>query len=565
MEPTALDVKASIEFANSQLNVVKNILNSASSLINIAWYTAVRFFVEQLIAYLEIIFIEVATDEIQASVGSDYTSDQLDFDKVVSRHELISTISDLRDNYGVDLTGSNVTLGVWLSDPTSDLSLISTIFQAVQVASQELSTEISGWSDPITGYLRSPVDLANVSNYINSLINSSNPTETFKLVAYDTVNLTIILEPSHYPTNSQKLFGYLKGWDYAGFARRIIQIDWDIYNAIFQAGVASRFWNSQTWLPTSNKLLRTDWSQFAEFSDRGISSIDPVHSLTQDSPYDLITSYRARTTVCTPEQAKALCHDGCYAQEVIDATNNVNNWQWAGTPRTNSYLPFLPKSIMTGCESGRRSLAKGTLTIWSEIGIYQDLEDIARWVNALEHGGIIQGDSQDGINLMQFLHFIYHQTDIVERDVKYIAAMSSAILEFDNANNVDERAYRFLIQLLTPVSQLPDGIGFATVVVNIDWEDSSTSQYTTEMQSIVADGAIRTFGSTEINSLQPSNFHTLVQQFLNSSGDGGWVEFISTNNNWPNQGYVATDPQPQAPDGVFLMTINQFNYAQGLD
>jgi len=245
MEPTASDVIERIDDANNQLNTINNLLsNPANTAIDTSLYTGFKFFLELLISYLEQIFIEVGTDEIQNVVGIDFNSGQLDFEAVVTRYNELPNIIALSDNYGVDLTGSSETLGEWLSDPVSDISLIQSILQAVEATAQDLFNEID-WDDPNIGYLRSPVNLSNVSSYINSLLNATTPAEAFKLVAHDTTNLIVELQSSRYPADALKLFGYLKGWEYAKFARRVIQIDWDIYDAIFQKGVASRFWDTQ--------------------------------------------------------------------------------------------------------------------------------------------------------------------------------------------------------------------------------------------------------------------------------------------------------------------------------
>lgn len=565
MNPTDLDnIRDLITRANNLIALLETLIASGRpSFAQSIVYNAAKLHLEVAVAVLSSIARELAIAEMQEAIGNDFNPAALDLNALLERIDLLPTIIDLQDNYGIKLIGTGgESLGVWLSSSGANLLLIASIFQAVDAAAQSLSVQVASWG---AGYLSG----LTASAYVESLRTASSAPAAFRLVAFDGVPLAVTLAPSSYAADALKLFGYLDGWNYAKFARRLIQLDHDIYEATYTAAMASRLWNSQNWLPTANALLRTDWTGVSGFANRSITSIDPVQSLAADSPYDLIVAYRARTTPCTSQQANALCHQNCFVQSVKDQTDGVETWAWAGTPKSNSFLPFLPKSIITGCVPARKSLARATLALWAEIGIYQNLEDIARFVNALEHGSIIQDSdtssnaTQARIDLMQFLHFIYYQTTINDRNVEYLAGMSSAILEFDNARDkVDNRTYIFLENLLKPVSQLPLGTAFANVVTNINWSSGDTSQYSLRMQNAVAAGAIRTFGSTEINALSASSFHDLVQRHQNQSE--GWVVFISANLDWPDVGYNPADSTPQAPAGVFLMTIDQFNYAQGL-
>jgi hypothetical protein len=186
-------------------------------------------------------------------------------------------------------------------------------------------------------------------------------------------------------------------------------------------------------------------------------------------------------------------------------------------------------------------------------------------VNALEHGGSLPNEGARRA-LFQFLHHIYHttQTTFAPHEVEYIAAMSSAILEFDNLGQVDIRTYAYLINMLTPVAELP--VMFAQNYAEeslgaFDWEDYETnlSLYNTEVQAIITQGANRTFGSSEFNVLFTTSQDQLINDKQNGTNAGGWVAFYplnSTINNSNNGG---------APFGVFLMTPEQFNIAQNLD
>ena len=458
-------------------------------------------------------------------------------------------ISQLADDYGIQLTGATSAL----------LADIHIIWMAVITTAANLKTAIDGWGDPNTGFLRG---IANVSSYLNQLRNAATPAAALKAVVADGSLLSIPVSPTHYAPDSMKLFGYLSGWEYAKFARRVIQIDRDIYSATFNGAVANRLWTARNWLPTATTLLRTDWSSISGYSNRGITSIDPVQSLTTNSPYDLIIEYRNRTTVCA--NPNTLCHENCYVQSVKDQTDDVTDWDWAGSPRTSNYLPFLPKSILTGCVPARRSLAQGIITLWDEIGIYQDYEEVTRLVNLLEHGAALNSPEARQA-LFQFLHNIYHTTQPpqgVSYEVEYVAAMSSIIFDFDNVSSVDIRTYNFLMNMLTPVAELTNeasnASAYATEPLGVAWEQHDFNLYTTEVQNIISQGANRTFGSTEFNNLLPGSQTQLIDNKQNGTGDGGWVEF------YPLNSTITADGINGAPSGVFLMTPAQFNFAQAL-
>ncbi|MDX2163624.1 MAG: hypothetical protein SF162_20075 [bacterium] len=515
---------------------------------------------------LALIRVELTAD-IRRVVGEAFNPTNLTLAQLIARAQQLDTIVQLRDGYRVDLIGSSgEPLGVWFSSPTANLSLIPTLQQAVETTANALQTEITAWNDPNTGYLRGGIA---TSAYLTGLRNAGNAAAAFRLVVGEDWLLPVRLAPTKYLLDATKLFGYLYGWDYAKFARRVIQIDRDIYQAIFQANVASGLWNSQSWSPISNTILRANWSGVRGFTNRNITSIDPVHSLILDSPYDFIIEYRSRTIVCTPEQSSQLCHENCYEPAVKNLTENVSDWAWAGTPRTSAYLPFLPSSILTGCVPARKSLARGTRAFWNEVGIFGDIEYLVRWVNALEHGTIVDSIVDENVaaqvasDLMEFLHFIYRSTTPNDRDIEYLAAQSSAILEYNNSIDVDERTYIYFEQLLTPVEQLPIGPIFANVVVELDWSSSDPNQYSTRIRNATANAAVRTFGSTEFDVLTVDNRRLFVAQQLSSNSS--WVEFISVDDAWPATGYSAIDPDPKAPIGVFLLTADQFNFVQGLE
>jgi hypothetical protein len=530
-------------------------------------FIAAKIYLLALIEDLKEIFIVTATDEIQAVVGSDFNPNQsLDFEALVDRFQLLPSIADLDASYSITLTGTNETLGVWLTNPVADLTLANTISQAVEATAQALYTQIDSWDDPNTGYLRSatpdsPTDF--LTSYLESLLNADSPATAFRIVVDTGSNLLVTLAPTAYSSDPNKLFGYLDGWDYARFARRIIQIDWDIYEAISKANVASRLWNSQNWLPTANALLRTDWSGVSGFADRGVVCVDPVYSLTSpNSPRDIINAWRVWVENGNPPGTPGrpvcgtnptLCPVDCYVSQAYTTTSNSTDLNWAGAPRSDDYLPYFPKSIITGCQNGRISLARATFALWAEFDVYQDLTEIAKFVNALEHGTVFPSpndsvDEQARIDLMHFLHYIYRQTQASDRDVIWLAAMSSAILEVVKRTVlVDDRAHKFLQQLLTPVTELADGAIFADVNVNIDWDSDDTSQYSDDLLFAVNNGAIRIFGNTEYNNLT-----AVSQAELDSRGQGA-----SSSNGWAAL-YVGSG------GSVYLMTIEQFNYAQDL-
>ncbi|MDZ4763105.1 MAG: hypothetical protein SGI73_01040, partial [Chloroflexota bacterium] len=491
--------------------------------------------------------------QIRAVVGNDFDSSALDIDKLVARYVHLENITDLRDIYGIDPTGANdgETLGEWFSSASVDLSRITTLQQAVMAATAVLQTEITSWSDTNIGNLRG-IPSEFISAYLKNLRpppdgTSSSPEAAFRHVVADGGLLPARLAPTKYALDPTKLFGYLYGWDYAKFARRVIQIDWDIYKAISNAGFRPRLWNQQNWLPTSTVLLRTDWNGFQNtFQARGIVSVDPVHSLpVPTSPADIFNEWllwvengNSPGTVGRPEcpgsngdlcpRATSNCHrTGAYNL----VHSNRTALSWAGSPRGSNDLPFFPSSIITGCTPARRSLARGTIALWAEIGIYQDYEEVTRLVNLLEHGDALPDETARQA-LFQYLHHIYHttQTILAPREVEYVAGMTSIILEYNNSQNQDERTYDFLIKILTPVAQLADvteyANGYATESLgNFTWTQYDPSLYTTELQYIISQGANRTFGSSEFNNLTTQSQNQLIGDNANGTGVGGWTEF----------------------------------------
>jgi hypothetical protein len=244
------------------------------------------------------------------------------------------------------------------------------------------------------------------------------------------------LAPSSYTADPLKLFGYLNGWEYTKFARRVIQIDHDIYDATFDTAV-SRLWNSQNWLPTANALLRTDWSGIP-----GITNIDPVYSLTPNSPYELIQSWRNWVDTENPplcSEPVPLCPDDCYVEEAYTSTGNAVDLAWAGAPRTDGFLPYFPASIITGCQTGRLSLARATQVLLEEVGIFQNVEEIARWINAKEHNIFKEeGDLDARQDMLAFIHFTYWREPPpgMERKVVFLSGWSVALFQIRAASMI---------------------------------------------------------------------------------------------------------------------------------
>jgi hypothetical protein len=140
--------------------------------------------------------------------------------------------------------------------------------------------------------------------------------------------------------------------------------------------------------------------------------------------------------------------------------------------------------------------------------------------------------------------------------------MTSAILEYDNSRyNVDERTFIFLNNLLTSTDEHSEG--YSTDPLGVDWETYELSLYNVRIRNAISNGAIRTFGSTEFNSKSIENRRILIE--FKQQGDG-WVEFYTiTESDFPRLDYDPDIPSHTlAPFGVFLMTVNQFNYAQPL-
>lgn len=524
------------------------------------------------IALINLVLDAVFVQAIRLVVGSDFEGGELTSVQLLERYQRLPDITLLRDAYGVALTGPTLitppsnyeSLGQWLSSPSADLALFDNICVAVEQAASDLYEEINRWESDYF-YDMQVMD----SEYINGLLAASSVETAFYIVVAEGGLLNIRIVPTNYPNDTAKLFGYLREWEYAKFARRLIEIDWEIYR-VTSLNVnerASRLWNTEDWLPTANKLLRTDWVDISGFDNRGITSIDPIYSLEfPNSPVDLIQDFRQWVDTANPPIP--ICVDpppvcprpACYVSQAYTTTNNANDLAWAGAPRTDYFLPYLPKSIITSCVPARRSLAKGTIALWNEIGIYQNYEEVTRLVNALEHGNVLN-TSDLRQTMFQFLHHIYHTTSTLfgSREEEYIAAMTSAIIEFDNVSKSDMRTYEFLTKMLTKVEHQTADTDFAYEYANeslgVSWETYNPNLYTSTTQQIISTGATRTFGSTEFNNLSPARRALLVDQKVNGTGFGGWVEFLPLNSTITANG---------APDGVFLMTPEQHGYATNL-
>lgn len=175
---------------------------------------------------LETLLRQYFVSEIETVVGTDFGDEALTVAMLVERFEILPTVTTLEETYSVILAGpGGQTLGQWLSNPAADLSLIETISEAVEATAQTLYAQITGWNDPNTGYLRGGIT---VSAYLDSLRNAGSASAAFQLVAGNNTPVTVILAQSAHAADPLKLFGYLNGWPYAKFARRLIQIDSDI-------------------------------------------------------------------------------------------------------------------------------------------------------------------------------------------------------------------------------------------------------------------------------------------------------------------------------------------------
>ncbi len=520
--------------------------------------------------------------EIRAVVGNEFSAANLTLGQLIARAQYLDTIEVLRDEYGVNLIGPNaLALSLWMSNPTSDLFLIDQISEAVQIEAMTLSDFVGSW-DLSDGLLR-PNDgvPTNPSDYLISLQAATTPQSVFKIVSTrNSASFVAILANSRYQTDTSRLFGFLNGQEYAKFARAIIEIDRDLYDATRNITAASRLWSTRNWLPTSSRLLRTDWSSEIGFTTpSGLTpTIDPTYSLAQNSPRALITSWRTWVANTNPplcSEDHVLCPEtaNCYVEAAYTSTSNASDLEWCGAPRSDYWLPFFPTSILTGCIPARRSFARGTIALWSEFGILESIESIVRWVNTLEHGAYFNEDTAHHraarIDLMQYLHSVYFRTQPDDRLVEYIAGMSSAIFEYDNVDKVDHRTYLFLSEILT----LPDeyvfqvtGISkFALENYDIDWNTYNTSLYSTRIQNAVAAGATATFGSTEFNNLSDEERRIIIRRYANISE--GWVDYISGIE--PAENPASFDPEsptaiPDLQGGVFLMTAAQLGFVYTL-
>jgi len=516
--------------------------------------------------------------QIRAVVGNDFDAALLNVDALTDLYATLTTIQTLKNTYHINPIGADgETLGMWLSSASIDLSRIATLEQAVTAAANALRDQITSWSDPDTGYLRG----ITTSGALAALQGAANAAAAFQLVVGADWMLPARLAPTKYTPDATKLFGYLYGWDYAKFARQVIRIDWDIYNATFSTAV-DRLWKSGNWLPTSSQLLRIDWSDLSGFSNTSTTSIDPVYSLDNGrSPGDKLNDWKLWVQNSSPQQCSSqrpLCPQNstspCYVKSLYDDVTNPQATFWAGLLRTNGWLPYLPSSVIAGCPDARRGLAQGIVALWNEIGIYQNYEDVTRLINLLEHGNAL-ADDEDRQTMFHVLHYLYWTTQPqggVTREEEYVAGASSTIFEIENGTEV--RTYRYLLNMLTPVGEIQgetdyafqyanDPLGFAWGQFN----QTTLLGYTDDAKNIVQAGANRTFGSTEFNRIEQADRATLVVQQQQSSGSA-WIAFLTPEQNPVlDQAYDPSSPSPAdliAPFGVFMVTPSQFDTLQFL-
>lgn len=252
-----------------------------------------------------------------------------------------------------------------------------------------------------------------------------------------------------------------------------------------------------------------------------------------------------------------------------------------GLPRNRStFLPFLPKSVLTSNADARRGLAEATIRLWEEIGVYySDYEAVARLTNMLEHTGTLTSREARRA-LLQFLHYIYHSTTPqagVTREAEYIAGMSSLIFDISGS---EHRTYKFILNIITFIEDLAvqlaeevapgPGVlheqalelflGYATESLyadggNNDWNIYTPERYDAVVNRMINKQATRTFGDSEFNNLSESDRVTIVDAERNTSGSQ-WVAFFPETAP-PTLPWWAS--QYSAPPGVFLLTEEQFN------
>jgi hypothetical protein len=321
----------------------------------------------------------------------------------------------------------------------------------------------------------------------------------------------------------------LSGWELAEYMRCVIdnnRLDW-IAN-----GVTTPTWNNymMQYLPDLNP---TD-----------IVAIDPF----DPEPF---TSVYLTFDDCEYDQEGALLNPPCKQQLSQEI------WQL----KALDYLPYLPASLTTATVEGREALAQATWDLWKSIGIFSvydgngdiqpDVEAVARWINANEHGivgGISANDKDARQDLLAFIHYTYWRNIPPGKDrfIVFLSAWSVAL--FQLRNGVNDRTYLFLDLLLTPTELLAGGMfsEFANDPSMLDWGSSSASQYSSRIQGALNNGATRTFGSSELDAFTPED----RTAFREAEEGVLWVIYISNSANSLN--------------GVYLMTTDQFNYAQSL-
>ena len=219
----------------------------------------------------------------------------------------------------------------------------------------------------------------------------------------------------------------------------------------------------------------------------------PIMSIDPFDPKPLIDAYLGLTD-CS-ETVITNCKDPAVAAEITD--NFVQELQ---LPITTDFLPFLPSTVFTRPDLGRRVLAQATMQLWEMIGIFQNVEIMARWINAKEHNVFKDtpptGNTEARNQLLDFIHFTYWRNipPGVDRLTSFLSAWSVTLFQIQADTN--DRTYIFLSDLLTPTQELRDGewANFANDTSNLDWTNPSQGQYSLEIQNALAGGATRTFG-----------------------------------------------------------------------
>ncbi|MEQ8677113.1 MAG: hypothetical protein RLP44_29715 [Aggregatilineales bacterium] len=323
----------------------------------------------------------------------------------------------------------------------------------------------------------------------------------------------------------------LMGWDLASYVRSVVAK------------------NKQEWA-TGNPYINGRWDGYmmqylpdynigATYLNlpSGIIAIDPFIPSTVSGMIDYLNlpvceyEENGELTETSPSPCRDILANGTELPKTLAPDN----------------LPYLPASIITMPNVGRESLASATKQLWDYIGIFQNIEALANWINANEHGVFAGSNPVDATarqRLLELIHFTYYrltEPDPELRKVTFLSAWSVALFDQRTQGFIyDQRTYDFLNKIFAPAEPV------FTFVNGLDWVNGTTVGYSQETIDQITSGADRTFGTTELNQFSS----TERALFENPARQGElWYEYIG------NSALNA---------GIYLMTPAQHGCAQAV-